>query len=96
MSLRLGEKESTGFRLGPRSNSSHSGLGRGFIGIPALHAGLFIFNPFRIGAKAPKTSIFDASRLKALNVNSPRQSLGRRIQPETSLEGLNHKALGKK
>jgi hypothetical protein len=32
-----------------------------------------------------------AARLKALNMNSPRQSLGRRMQPETSLEGLNHK-----
>jgi hypothetical protein len=49
-------------------------------GIPALHAGLFIFDPFGIGAKAPKTSIFDASRLKALNMNSPRQSLGMRMQ----------------
>jgi hypothetical protein len=83
-------------RLGPRSNSSPSGLERGFMGFPALHTGLFIFDPFGIGAKAPNTSIFDASRLKALNMNSPRQSLGRSMQPETSLEGLNHKALGKK
>jgi hypothetical protein len=49
------------------------------MGFPALHTGLFIFDPFGIGAKAPKTSIFDASRLKALNMNSPRQSLGRRM-----------------
>jgi hypothetical protein len=71
-------------------------LGGGFIGLPTWHAGLFIFDPFGIGAKAPNTSIFDASRLKALNVNSPRQSLGKGKQPKTSLEGLNHKALGKK
>jgi hypothetical protein len=64
------------------------------MGFPALHTGLFIFDPFGIGAKAPNTSIFDASRLKALNMNSPRQSLGRSMQPETSLEGLNHKGLG--
>jgi hypothetical protein len=61
------------------------------MGFPALHAGLFIFDPFGVGAKAPNTSIFDASRLKALNMNSPRQSLGRSIQPATSLEGLNPK-----
>jgi hypothetical protein len=47
-------------------------------GLPAWHAGLIIFDPFGIGAKAPKTSILDASRLKALNMNSPRQSLGKR------------------
>jgi hypothetical protein len=55
-------------------------LGRGFISLPALHAGLFIFDPFGIGAKAPKTSIFDDSRLKALNMNIPRQRLGMRMQ----------------
>jgi hypothetical protein len=94
--IKLGEKERQSVRLGSRSNSSPSGLERGFMGFPALHAGLFIFDPFGIGAKAPNTSIFDASRLKALNVNSPRQSLGKGKQPKTSLEGLNHKALGKK
>jgi hypothetical protein len=61
-----------------RSNSSPSGLGRGLIGLPALHTGLFIFDPFGIGAKAPNNNIFDASRLKALNMISPRQSLGKR------------------
>jgi hypothetical protein len=76
--IKLGEKERQSVRLGSRSNSSPSGLERGFIGIPALHAGLFTFDPFGIGAKAPKTSIFDASRLKALNMISPRQSLGKR------------------
>jgi hypothetical protein len=62
-------------------------LGRGFIGLPALHAGLFIFDPFGIGAKAPKTSIFDASRLQALNMNSPRQGLGKR-RPKNKPGGL--------
>jgi hypothetical protein len=62
-------------------------LGRGFIGLPALHAGLFIFDPFGIGAKAPNTSIFDASRLKGLNMTSPRQSLGKSRQ-KPKAEGL--------
>jgi hypothetical protein len=35
--------------------------------------------PSGSGQKPLKTSIFDASRLKALNMNSPRQSLGRRM-----------------
>jgi hypothetical protein len=88
MSLSLGEKESQCVRLGSRSNSSPSGLGRGFIGLPALHAGPFTFDPFGIGAKAPKTtSILDALRLKALNMISPRQSLGRRRQ-KPKPEGL--------
>jgi hypothetical protein len=52
----------------------------GLTGLPALHARLFILDPFGIGAKAPSTSIFDASRLKALNMISPRQSLGKRRQ----------------
>jgi hypothetical protein len=52
---------------------------------------MIIFDPSGIGAKAPKISIFDASRLKALKMNSPRQSLGMRRLKKTSLEGLNDK-----
>jgi hypothetical protein len=69
-------------------------LERGFMGFPALHTGLFIFDPFGIGAKTPNPSIFDASRLKALNMNSPRQSLGRRMQPETRLKAFNSTNFG--
>jgi hypothetical protein len=58
-----------------------------------MHAGLLTFDTFGIGAKAPKTSIFDASRLQALNMNSPRQSLGKSQGKKTSLKGLNHKAV---
>jgi hypothetical protein len=39
------------------------------------------------GQKPPETSIFDASRLEALNMNSPRQSLGRRTK-KNKPEGL--------
>jgi hypothetical protein len=46
-------------RLGPRSNPSPSGLGRGFFGPPALHAGLFVFDPFGIEGLQPHPCIFE-------------------------------------